>query len=180
MDKELAKAIDNIQARMFYMNKRSDRVASLLKNKFLCVVFADIFHNDFAHFWALRAADKLVELKDLSGVSSEYPSVEGSIEDYESIEEMFRALYDATEETKEAVFEVVDLAEKVRDIYIKCALENYLIGLQKVVHSAEVMSLKAAQYGRDVTNFDIQAQVWYIPIFTALDSEDDEDAAEAR
>jgi len=168
MNEVLSKELDALQARMFYMNKKSDRIASLLKNKFYCVSFSEIFHNDYAHFWALKAADKIVEMKDLAGVESLYPAVEASTEDFTTLADMFEFLYGITIETKEAVQQTIEVAERFHEITIKVALEDFLVRLQKVIYSAYFLNKKSIQYDENIFLFDVQAPAWYVRIFDAM------------
>jgi len=168
MNETLSKTLDQLQARMFFMNKKSDRIASLLKHDFRCIVFADIFHNDYAHFWALKAADKIVEIKDLTGTSSLYPAVEAGEEIFETMTDMFSFLYDITVETQEQLQEAIDLAEQLNNMFIKVALEDMIVRLQKVVYSAEALKNKAILYNENVILFDMHAPEWYVKIFDVM------------
>jgi len=168
MNQLLSKALDELQARMFYMNKKSDRIANLLKHKFGCIAFSELFHNDYAHFWALKAADRIVEIKDLDGEQSEYPAVEESREDFETLQDMFSFLFSAVVETKESVQEAIEIAEQEKEVCTKVALEDFISKLQKVCYSTEFLFKKSTIYGNELYNFDAQASVWYVKIFDAM------------
>jgi len=164
MSLNIWETLDDLQARMFFMNKKSDRIASLLKHQFHCSRFSDLFHNDFAHFWIFSAADQIVSIKDACCISSSYPSVEGSEEDFSTIDEMFDFLYDLVSETKDLIQEAIVISENDHELFVKCSLEDFLLKFQKVVYSSSLLYKKSLQYGKDLSSFDRDANSWYVCI----------------
>lgn len=168
MDIKLSTALDNLQAQMFELNKLGDKVSNLLLHRFSCIKFYNIFHEDFAHFWAFKAADKVVEIKNLAGTSSNYPTVKGVSEEFDTLESMFSYVYDAVSSLQDNIHEVIDIAEAKKEKFVQISLEDLILKIQHVEFSIKYLYEKSIQYGSDVKSFDEHAPNWYIRIFDVL------------
>ena len=162
MTKKVLNAIDNMNMRFSYMNNKVDRLSNILYHKFGCVHFSEILHQDMAHAYKNILLDEIVELKTLFGFDSNYPTVIGAINTYETLYDLFLDLYEETEKTKEQILELIDICREDGSIDFSYFVVEIFKNFMKYVQSTRILMIKSKDY--NILSFDVEAPIWYIRV----------------
>jgi hypothetical protein len=152
--------LDELSCRFFWMNKKIDRMKSVLTVNFVMPTFSNIVHLQLAHQYPL-VADMVGEIQENFNTTPLYLTVDGAVENYSSVEEMFVKLYDLTIETNEAIIECMDIAKSEGNINVWKELSDVLQLYSKYISNAILLKDKAKQYGSNLALMDAEAESWW-------------------
>lgn len=88
---QTSESLDVLLGAFFDLNRTTDRMVSVMKNKFAMGNASDIIHHNIAHLYPLLG-DKVSEIKDRYNEESVYPETHKDNRTYQNLKEMFDVL----------------------------------------------------------------------------------------
>ena len=154
------RALDEMSCRLFWMNKKLDRMKAVLSVKFSMPTFSDFIHLELAHKYPLLA-DQITDIQDMFNQEYFYLGVEGATEDYGTVLEMMEKLHEWTLETNDQLNELIGTAFANRDFNVYWMLGEFSAEYSKYVANAILLRDKARMYGDKYAEMDYESTRWW-------------------
>lgn len=154
------KALDEMSQRFFWMNKKIDRMKSVLDVDFTMPILSELIHHDLAHMYPLLA-DEVNDIQEQFNYDANYLGVEGATEDYESVIEMMEKLHTWTLETNSQLNETIRIAMEEGDMNVYWKLSPISIEYSKYISNSILLKDKAMGYGTNLMAMDKDSKVWW-------------------
>lgn len=154
------KALDEMSQRFFWMNKKIDRMKSLLDVKYTMPILSELVHHDLAHMYPLLA-DEINDIQEQFNYDANYLGVEGATEDYDSVIEMMETLHRWTIETNDQLNRLMETAKEVGDWNVYWKLTPVSVEYSKYISNSILLKDKAMGYGDNLMAMDKDSKVWW-------------------
>ncbi len=158
---EIKMELDRLGQRFFWMNKKLDRMKSVLNVKFAMPKLAELVHHQLAHSYPLLA-DQVNDIEENFNYDVNYLGVEGANEDYEDVDALINQLYEWTLETNDFLQKVKLDARDAGNHNVYDLLTPISREYSKYVANAILLVDKKKQYGNHLYDMDAQAQDWWV------------------
>lgn len=154
-------AMDQMAQRFFWMNKKIDRMKSVLNTKFAMPIFSNLVHLQLAHNYPLLA-DSINDIEEMFNYDAEYLEVESAIENYEDVDTLVGQLYDWTIETNEQLNNLITISHNNGDFNVYNLLINVSNEYSKYVANSILIVDKKNSYGDKLSAMDVQSKEWWM------------------
>ena len=154
-------AMDEMAQRFFWMNKKIDRMKSVLNTKFAMPIFSNLVHLQLAHSYPILA-DDINDIEEMFNYDAEYLQVEGATEDYEDVDTLVGQLYDWTIDTNEQLNNLITLSHNNGDFNAYNLLLEVSKKYSKYVANAILIVDKKSIYGDKLYDMDVQSKEWWV------------------
>lgn len=154
------RALDELSQRLFWMNKKIDRMKSVLNVAFVMPIFSNLIHHELAHSYPLLA-DVIGDMQEEFNYDANYLGIEGATEYYDSVQDMMHTLYNWTIETNEKINETIKVAMDEGDYNIYWKLGDFSSTYSKYITNAQLLQDKADAYGDDLMAMDKDSKKWW-------------------
>lgn len=153
-------AMDEMAQRFFWMNKKIDRMKSVLNTKFAMPIFSNLVHLQLAHSYPILA-DDINDIEEMFNYDAKYLGVEGATEDYEDVSDLLGQLYDWTIETNDQLNYAIQVSLEEKDMNVYFMLQPISIEYSKYVANAILLTDKKKLYGNDLSDMDVHSKEWW-------------------
>lgn len=153
-------ALDKMSQRFFWMNKKLDRIKSVLDVDFTMPVLSGLIHENLAHKYPLLA-DEINDIQEKFNYSANYLGVEGATEEYSTVLEMMEKLHTWTVETNEQLNQTIEVAKRNGDWNVFWKLSPISIQYSDYISNAILLKDKAMGYGNNLMAMDKDSPVWW-------------------
>lgn len=161
-----SEALDVLVGAFFDLNRTTDRMVSILQNKFSMPQAADIIHHKIAHAFPLFA-DKISGFKDQCNVTTYYPETHGDNRDYTDLFRMMETLLKEASDVYSMIKMTAKISQENED-YIACSflqefMRTYTIMLGQIItlrDKSEQLAREFDTYDRHITSWDIKGIDW--------------------
>ena len=142
-------ALMEIIAQCFYVNRKLDRLVSVLGVKLVCNRLSGLIHEGIAHYFP-KLSDQLGELcLERYNIPVEYGATPDGKEDYAGVVEAMQALEDYVVEFHTMFIGVNKIAFENNDLHVFADLQDLMEDLNEVVEQCMLLNDKAKLYGND-------------------------------
>ena len=155
------KKMEEVATRFFWMNKKLDRMKSVLNTKFAMPNLANRIHLELAHSYPLLA-DEILDIEEMFNYDPMYDAVDGAFEDYESVDALIGQLYEWTLETNAMFHDMKGHAFNVGDFNVYDQLIPISNEYSKYVANAILLVDKKQLYGNDLHAMDDNVEEWRV------------------
>lgn len=152
--------LDELSQRFFWMNKKIDRMKSVLDVSFTMPILAGLVHEKLAHMYPLLA-DKVSDIQEMFNYDANYLGVEAATEYYDSVQEMMEKLYEWTLETNNLIREAANVALSEGDFNVYTRLLDIADEYSNYVSNAILLRDKAEGYGDELMSMDKDSKKWW-------------------
>lgn len=157
---ETKRKMDMMAQRFFWMNKKLDRIKSVMNTKFAMPLLANKIHLELAHTYPILA-DKINDIEEMFNFDAEYYGVEGATEQYESVEQMIGQIYEWTLETNDILTELAMVAKNNGDFVVYKLLSPVIVEYARYVENAILLVDKKELYGENLHDMDDNCEKWW-------------------
>lgn len=154
------KALDEMSQRFFWMNKKLDRMKSVLDVDFTMPILSGLVHENLAHEYPL-IADEVNDIQEQFNYSANYLGVEGATEDYNSVIEMMEQLHTWTIETNNMLNNTMKVAFDEGDMNVYWKLVPISVEYSKYISNSILLKDKAMGYGNNLMAMDKDSRAWW-------------------
>ena len=158
-DKTL-RGLDEMSRRLFWMNKKIDRMKSIISVKFVMPILGNLIHLELAHKYPLLA-DEISDIQEMFNFDANYLGVEGATEDYYNMIEVCDTLVRWTCETNDQLNELIKVSAEEGDMNVYWMLGKFSTEYSKYIENALLLQDKANQYGDNYHAFDKDSKEWW-------------------
>lgn len=158
---ESKKKLDELAQRFFWMNKKLDRMKSVLNTKFAMPLLANRIHLELAHSYPLLA-DKINDIEEMFNYDAEYYSVEGACENYESVDEIIGQLYEWTLETNDILCDTARFVKEQGDFNVYKLMSPIINEYSKYIANAMLLVDKKDLYRDKLYAMDDNCEEWWV------------------
>lgn len=153
--------MDEMSRRFFWMNKKIDRMKSILNTKFCMPIFANLIHQELAHSYPILA-DDINDIQEQFNYDANYFSVEGATEDYSSVVEIAQKIYEYTIETNQQLNNLIKVSIDEGDYNVYHLLIPISRNYSRYVANAILILDKAKQYNGNNHAMDKDSREWWV------------------
>lgn len=153
--------MDEMAQRFFWMNKKLDRMKSVLNTRFAMPLLSNKLHLEVAHSYPLLA-DVVNDIEEMFNYDANYLEVEGATETYEDVDTMIGQLYEWTLETNDQLNELMGIAKENGDYNVYNQLIELSNKYSKYVANSILLVDKKQQYGERLYAMDAQVDKWWV------------------
>lgn len=154
------KAMDEMSKRFFWMNKKIDRMKSVMTVKFVMPQLAEFIHLELSHKYPLLA-DEVNDVQEMFNYDANYLGVEGATEDYSSIIEMMNVLCKWTEETNTMINELISIAQEEKDFNVYWKIGHLSVKYSDYVANAILLRDMAMLYDGNDHAMSHDSEEWW-------------------
>lgn len=154
------RGLDEMSRRFFWMNKKLDRMKSVMTVNMVMPTLANFMHLELSHKYPLLA-DEVNDIQEMFNYDANYLGVEGATEDYSSMVELSQVLLKWTEETNNQLNELIKISFEEGDFNVYWLLGKLSTEYSKYVENAILINDKSVQYGDDIKALDHDSEVWW-------------------
>lgn len=156
-----SQALDLILGKCFDMNRSTDRMVSILQNKFSMPQAANILHHNHAHLWPL-VADLCSEFKDQYNVTTFYPETHADNRDYTNLLDMMETYLKEVSDLYEMVKMTYSVAKEEGDLNACAFLMKFTRIISIIIGQVYTLRDKAEQMPTDYDSYDAHIDDWGI------------------
>lgn len=157
---DVKKRLDEMAQRFFWMNKKLDRIKSVMNTKFAMPLLSNKIHIDLAHSYPILA-DKINDIEEMFNFDAMYYGVDGALEQYESVDQMIGQIYEWTLETNDMLCATAIYAKEHGDFVVYKLMSPLIVEYAKYVENAILLVDKKELYGENLHDMDDNCEKWW-------------------
>lgn len=161
ISKQTSDALDVLLGAFFDLNRTTDRMVSVMQNKFSMPKASSVIHHHIAHLYPLLA-DKCSEIKDRYNMTSVYPETHRDARDYENMKDMFETLLKENVNVYELIKLTYKVAEENGDFNVGADLIDIMRLFSEVVGQIYTLRDKGVELVDKFDQFDDHVTVYGI------------------
>lgn len=168
-------ALDVLLGAFFDLNRTTDRMVSIMQNKFAMPNAANIVHHKIAHLYPLLA-DKISEIKDNYNIPSVYPETHRDDRDYENTKDMFETLLNENFDAYKMIQYTYQIAQENNDLNVCSELIDFMNKFNKVIGQIYTLRDKGLELTDNFDQFDDHINVYgIVGLPELIDNQDEEE-----
>lgn len=167
-------ALDVLLGAFFDLNRTTDRMVSIMQNKFAMPNAANIIHHRIAHLYPLLA-DKISEIKDKYNMSSVYPETHRDGRDYKNTNDMFDTLLNENLDVYKMIKYTYQIAQENGDLNVCAELIDFINKFNTVVGQIYTLRDKGLELTDSFDQFDDHIDEYGIVGLPELMNENEEE-----
>ena len=156
-----SRALDILVGGFFNLNRTTDRMVSIMQNKWSMPVAADIIHHNLAHIWPLMA-DIVSGFKDEYNLTTVYPETHKDDRDYENLFDMMETMLREVGAMYDMIKQAYAIANEEHDFNAIVMLHGLMDKMTKLIGQIMTLRDKAEQMPEDYDTYDAHIKPWGI------------------
>ena len=162
VSKNTQNALIEMIGEAFTLNRKVDRMVSVLGTKFACNQAADLIHYNIAHIYPVWADVLGSECLERYNIPVYYPSTPSGGQDYNSVMDIVKDLEKVNLDFQSMLMGCIKIAFDNKDIHIYADLLGLLTEVNKIVGQTILLSDKIDLYKDNITAFDHDIKDFWI------------------
>lgn len=154
-------AVEQLIGQAFFMNRKIDRMVSVLGVKFAYNNTSNLIHHNIAHAFPIISDTLGEKCLERYNIPVYYPATPDGKEDYQSVSEIIHRLEELLLEYQTMLMGACKVAVDNNDIHVYVDLLDILEDYNKFPEQGILLADKIDLYG-DNPNFDVHAKDFWI------------------
>ena len=161
LSERTSRALDILVGGFFNLNRTTDRMVSVMQNKWSMPVAADIVHHNLAHIWPLMA-DIVSGFKDEYNLTTVYPETHKDDRGYDNLYDMMDVMLREVGSMYDMIKQAYDIAVEEHDFNAMVMLQGLMEKMTKLIGQVITLRDKAEQMPEGYDTYDFHIKDWGI------------------